>query len=183
MTRQSSRSISALAAGAAAFSMLGLPLAAGAAQPDACALVSAAMLAKLAPGLGAGHPSAVPHPAGVSTCVWSRRGRHLPALTLTVAPADASGVLKELKDGFGHMGYRIVPVAGLGNEAAAAIQQANPKHGLAAGVAELAVRVGKRQLIFSPMGLAVSGPGTKSFERLKRLAAGTVARLVATGGH
>ena len=32
------------------------------AKVDACALVTTAMVRQLAPGLGAGHPSSVPHP-------------------------------------------------------------------------------------------------------------------------
>lgn len=148
------------------------------AKVDACALVSAAMVAQLSPELGAaGHPSSVTHSSNVSTCVWDDRAHHLAALMLTVAPADPSGVAKGLTKGFANMGYHIVSVTGLGDEAAAAIQTADPEHGLAAGVAVLAVRVGRRQLGFSPMQLVISGPGTPAFKRLKRLAAETVARL------
>ena len=144
---------------------------------NACALVSAVTLAKLSPNLSAGHESAVPHPANVSTCVWDDRAHHLPALMLTVAPADPGGVAKGLAQGFANMGYRIVTVKGLGDEAAAAVQTADPKHGLAAAVAVLAVRVGKRQLGFSPMRLTITGPGTPAFQHLKRLATETIAHL------
>jgi len=186
MTDLSSKPFSTLPSRALAVLALGLSLAAcgkddsapaAVAKVDACALVDAAMVAKLAPGLGKGHPSSAAHPAGVSTCVWNDSAHHLPALMLTVAPADPSGVAKGLKQGLGKMGYRVVSVSGLGDEAATAIQQADPKHGLAAGVATLDVRVGKRQLGFSPMRLAISGPGTPAFERLKRFAADAVARL------
>ncbi len=102
---------------------------------------------------------------------------------LIVAPADPAGVAKGLASGFANMGYRIVSVTGLGDEVAAAVQLADPKHGLAAGVAGLSVRVGRRQLVFSPMRLAVPGPGTPAFKRLKRFAAETIAHLGAAGTH
>jgi len=147
-----------------------------AAKVDACALVTAAMVAKYATGLGKGHAGKVPQQSPVSTCIWTDAD-HLPALILTVAPSDPSGVAKGLEQGMAAMGYKVVSVSGLGDEAAVAIQQADPKLHTKTGVATLAVRVGKRQIGFSPMRPAISGTGTPTFKRLKELAAETAKRL------
>lgn len=145
---------------------------------DTCTLVTDAMVQQLAPGLGASHlMKPVAHqPDNITTCAWDD-ANHVPALMLTVAPADPSGVAGGLADGFANMGYHIVSVAGLGDEAAAAIQIADPKHGLTEAVAILAVRVGRQQLIFSPVMLSISKPGTPAFGRLKQLAADAIAHL------
>ena len=147
-----------------------------AAKVDACALVTAAMVAKYAPGLGKAHPGKVPQQSPVSSCIWSDAD-HLPALILTVAPSDPSGVAKGLEQGMGPMGYKVVSVSGLGDEAAVAIQQADPKLHTKTGIATLAVRVGKRQIGYSPMRPAISGTGAPAFKRLKELAAETAKRL------
>lgn len=144
---------------------------------DACALVSPALLGKIAHNLGAGHKSKTPHPANMSTCVWSDRASHLPVLMLTVAPADPAGVAKGLSSGMANMGYRIVSVRGLGDEAAAAIQIPNPHFHTKAAVAILSVRVGQQQMGFSPMSITIKGPGSASFKRLKNLVADSVMRF------
>lgn len=147
-----------------------------AAKVDACALVTASMVAKYATGLGKGHPGAIPKKSPFSTCVWSD-AHHIPGLILTVGPSDPSGVAKGLQRDLGETGYRVVSVSGLGDEAAVAIQQADPKFHTKTGVATLTVRVGKRQIGFSPMRPAISGTGTPAFKRLKELAAETAKRL------
>lgn len=150
--------------------------AAALAKVDACALVPDSMLAKYAPHVGKGHPGAIPKGSPVSTCVWSD-ARHIPELILTVGPRDPSGVAKGLQQGMGNMGYKIVPLSGLGDEAAVAIQQANPKLHTKTAIAELAVRVGKRQFSYSPIRPMISGTASPAFGRLKDLAADTANRL------
>jgi len=150
--------------------------AAAPAKVDACALVTGAMVAQYASGLGEGQPGKIPKQSSVSTCVWSD-AHHIPGLILNVGPADPSGVAKGLKQDLGKMGYKIVSVAGLGDEAAVAIQQADPKLHTETGVAVLSVRVGKRQFGYSPMRPAIAGTGAPGFERLKQLAAETAKRL------
>ena len=146
------------------------------AKVDACALVTASMVAKYATGLGKGHPGKVPQQSPVSTCVWSD-AHHIPGLILTVAPSGSSGVAQGLRRDLGKMGYTVESVPGLGDEAAVAIQQADPKLHTETGVATLAVRVGERQIGYSPMRPAISGTGTPTFKRLKELAAETAKRL------
>jgi len=146
------------------------------AKVDACALVTASMVAKYASGLGKGHPGAIPKQSPVSTCVWSD-AHHIPGLILTVGPSDPSGVAKGLETDLGKMGYRVVSVSGLGDEAAVAIQQADPKLHTKTGIATLTVRVGKRQIGYSPMRPAISGTDAPAFKRLKELAAETAKRL------
>lgn len=149
--------------------------AAAPARIDACALVSADMLAKFSSGLGTGHISKTPIP-NVSVCTW-KDDSHLPALILTVSPANPAGVAKGLETGMANMGYRIVSIKGLGDEAAVAIQIPNPKYHTKAGIADLEVRVGKRQFGYSPMRPGISGINTPAFAKLKRLASETIAKL------
>lgn len=147
-----------------------------AAKVDACALVTASMVATYATGLGKGHPGKIPKQSPFTTCVWSD-AHHIPGLILTVGPSDPSGVAKGLEQGMGPMGYKVVSISGLGDEAAVAIQQADPKLHTKTGIATLTVRVGKRQIGFSPMRPEISGTGTPTFKRLKELAAATAKRL------
>lgn len=192
MNEQTANILPAMAGRLLAILVLGLSLAAcgkndasggstsaPAAKVDACALVTASMAAKYATGLGKGHPGAIPKNSPVSTCVWSD-AHHIPGLILTVAPSGSTGVAKGLKRDLGKMGYRVVSVSGLGDEAAVAIQQADPKFHTKTAVATLTVRVGERQIGFSPMRPAISGTGTPAFERLKQLAAETAKRLRAS---
>ena len=141
---------------------------------DACGLLSDAEVHALAPGLSAGHAGKV-IVANTTTCEWDD-AHHLPGLTLQVSPADPSGVKKGLEEGFANMGYDVRSVTGLGGEAAVAVQRADPAHGLKVEVAELVLRVGKRQLLLSPMYLNIA-PATAGFKHLKALAAQAAARL------
>lgn len=147
---------------------------------DACALVTLDEVHALAPAVGPGHPSATKIP-NVYTCQWDN-SRHLPQLMLQVTLPDPAGVKQGLEAGMGNMGYTISAVAGVGDEAAVAVQQANPKYHTKAGVAILSVRVGRRQLAFSPVGLDITGTDTAAFNRLKTLANQAATRLKA-GDH
>jgi hypothetical protein len=190
MNEQTAKILPAMAGRLLAIIVLGLSLAAcgkddsasasaSVAKVDACPLVTASMVAKYATGLGKGHPGAIPKQSPFTTCVWSD-AHHIPGLILTVGPSDPSGVAKGLKQDLGKTGYRVVSVSGLGDEAAVAIQQADPKFHTKTGVATLTVRVGKRQIGFSPMRPAISGTSTPAFKRLKELAAETAKRLRAS---
>lgn len=147
----------------------------GGAGVDACSLLTAAEVHSLAPGLGAGHPSKTQQ-ANVSTCQWDN-AHGLPALMLEVVPAGASSLKESLQEGMGPMGYTVSDVPGLGDEAAVAVQQANPTYNIEAGVAILAVRVGKQVLQLSPAGLNIQGPGSPTFQALEKAAAAAAKRL------
>jgi hypothetical protein len=142
---------------------------------DACSLLSAADLQALAPGLSAGSPGKAKIP-NASTCEWDDAS-HLPALMLQVTPAPASSVKKDLESGFANMGYDVSEVSGLGDEAAVAVQRADPTHGVQAGVALLAVRVGKRELALSPVRLQIASTSDPAFKHLRDAAALAVSRL------
>lgn len=142
---------------------------------DACSLLSATDLQALAPGLGAGSPGKAKIP-NTSTCEWDDAS-HLPALMLQVTPAPASSVKKDLESGFANMGYDVSEVTGLGDEAAVAVQRADPTHGVQAGVALLAVRVGKRQLALSPVRLQIASTDDPAFKHLRDAAVLAVTRL------
>ncbi len=141
---------------------------------DACGLLSDAEVHALAPDLSAGHKGKVTV-ANTSICEWDD-AHHVPGFILQVSPADPSGVKKELEEGFANMGYDVRDVAGLGDEAAVAVQRADPARGIEAGVAGLVLRVGKRQLALSPVYLNIT-PATVKFKHLKALAAQAAARL------
>jgi len=156
---------------------------------DACGLLSTAEVHALAPGLSAGYGEKMivkdkmaafvkvkANVANAPICVWDD-AHHMPGLMLQVSPADPSGVKKGLEEGFpANMGYDVRDVTGLGDEAAVVIQRADPAHGIETGVAELALRVGKRQLLLSPAYMNIA-PATADFKHLKTLAARAAARL------
>jgi hypothetical protein len=142
---------------------------------DACSLLSDAEVHAVAPDVGSGHPGSVQIP-GASVCQWDD-SKHLPALTLQVTAADPADVKKGLEDAFANMGYDVISVPGLGDEAAVAVQRPDPSHGIESGVAVLAVRVGKRELALSPMRLNITTIDSTDFEHLKQAAAQAVARL------
>ncbi|MGA7801352.1 MAG: hypothetical protein WCC36_11130 [Gammaproteobacteria bacterium] len=145
-----------------------------AAPPDACSLLSNADIHSLAPSLGKGRPGSVKI-ANVSTCGWPD-AHGIAALTLQVAPAPSHSLHDDLASAFGAMGYDIQSVSGLGDEAVVAVQQADPKYGLQAGVAILSVRVGKRVVSLSPARIDVK-PGSARYQRLKELAAKAAGEL------
>jgi|GEM_PF-2530504 len=142
--------------------------------PDACALLSDAAVHALAPGLGQGRVGKA-NIANVSTCEWPD-AHGIPGLMLQVTPAPSTSLRKDLSSGFAAMGYDIQGVSGLGDEAAVAIQQADPKYGLTAGVAILSVRKGQRVLSLSPVRIDVK-PGSARYARLKKLAAEAASHL------
>jgi len=145
------------------------------ASVDACSLLSDAEVRAVAPDVGSGHAGSVRIP-GASVCQWDD-AKHLPALTLQVTAAAPSDVKKGLEDAFANMGDDVISVAGLGDQAAVAVQRADPGHSIEAGVAVLAVRVGERELALSPMRLNITTINSADFEHLKQAAAQAVARL------
>ncbi len=153
---------------------------AGGHRVDACSLLTDAEVHAFAPGLSAGHPGKMQRP-GVSTCQWDN-AHGIPALMLEVVPAGESSVKETLEEGMGPMGYTVTDVPGLGDEAAVAVQQANPKYNIEAGVAILAVRVGKQVLQLSPAGLSIPGPGADGFNAFEKAAATAAQRLKTNAG-
>ena len=91
----------------------------------------------------------------------------IPALitSVTRSPKKVSDSLSILGSG-----YTIEEVSGLGDEAAIAVQQPNPKYGLKAGIAALHIIKGKKALNFSFFGLSML-PGDPEFQQIKLLAA------------
>ncbi|MEJ2185612.1 MAG: hypothetical protein P8Z36_06695 [Gemmatimonadota bacterium] len=165
----------ALATAFAVLSGSGASAQAAGAGVDACSLLSAADVHAFAPGLGAGHPGKTQR-ANVSTCQWDN-AHGIPVLMLEVVPAGASSLKESLEEGMGPMGYSVVDVPDLGDEAAVAVQQANPTYNIQPGVAILTVRVGKQVLQLSPAGLNIQGPGSAGFQAFKKAAATAAKRL------
>ena len=146
-----------------------------AALPDACSLLSNADVHVLAPSLAKGRPGKVKI-KNVSTCEWPD-AHGIPALMVQVNVAPPHSLRKDLASGIAAMGgYDIKNVSGLGDEAAMAVQQANPKYGLKAGIAILSVRVGKRVVSLSPMRINIK-PGTAKFKRFMQLVAKATSHL------
>lgn len=149
--------------------------AAMAALPNACSLLSTADVHSLAPSLVKGRPGKVKF-KNVSTCEWPD-AHGIPGLMVQVNVAPPHSLRKDLASGIAAMGgYDIMSISGLGDEAAMAVQQANPKYGLKVGIAILSVRVGKRVVSLSPMRINIK-PGTEKFKRFKKLAAKAASHL------
>jgi len=138
-----------------------------------CSLLTDAEVAKLAPGIKHGKLDTV---AGAKICDWLD-ANGIPAVQLQVYPAPSSSLRTDLKTGIAaYGGYTIVDVAGLGDEAAAAFQKADPSKGLTAGLATLLVRSGDRVIGLSTPRVQVL-QGSKAFALVKQLAATALKRL------
>ncbi len=148
-------------------------------RADACALLTDAEAHTVAPGTGQGHPGKAKM-KNVATCEWDN-AHGMPALMLQVMPVEPAGIMGGLQENLGSSGYDILAIPQLGDEAATAIQQADPKYGMKREVAILSVRVGDRELNLSPTGVTIDDPGTPSFAKLAHAAALAVERLQASG--
>lgn len=141
-----------------------------------CSLLTDAEVAKLAPTAGHGKLDTVA--GGNHICDWPD-ANGIPAVQLQVYPATPSSLRAELKNGIGAFGgYTIVAVAGLGDEAAAAFQKADPSKGLTAGLAELTVRSDDRVIGLSTPRVQVL-QDSPAFVLVKGLVAKALARLKA----
>ncbi|MGA8262707.1 MAG: hypothetical protein WB783_21090 [Arenicellales bacterium] len=148
---------------------------------DACTLVTPAEIHGLSPRLGSGHHSKMKIPnKSVSICDFDD-DKHIPALILTVTPAPSGGVKADLEQQLGGFGYAMSSVSGLGDEAAAAVQQPDPSKGIKAGLAFLASRAGQWEVTLSPVRLDIPDSSGAAFSRLKTVAAAAVTRLRAAG--
>lgn len=148
---------------------------------DACTLVTTAEIHGLAAQLGSGQHSKAKIPnKSVSICDFDD-DKHIPALILTVTPAPSGGVKADLEQQLGGFGYAISSVSGLGDEAAAAVQQSDPSKGIKAGLAFLASRAGQWEVTLSPVRLDIPDSSGAAFSRLKTVAAAAVTRLRGAG--
>jgi hypothetical protein len=99
-----------------------------------CDLLTDTEASGFVPGL---QPHQLDTVAGVDKiCDWPD-GHGIPRVQLQVYEADPQGPAAELWPSLGPSGYKAIDVAGVGERAAAAIQQANPDLGLKEGVASL----------------------------------------------
>lgn len=138
-------------------------------QVDVCSLLTQAEVDSLfGKSIGAGkHDSAVPHVQG---CIWPAAG--IPSFILQVLPAPAS-VHSSIDPG---ESYQVIDLEGLGDQAAVAIQQANPQYGTATGVAILGLAKGDYMVTLSPVRLDIQ-ESSPQFELLKKLANNAVQKL------
>lgn len=136
---------------------------------DVCNLLTQAEVDSLfGKPVGAGKPDlAVPHVQG---CIWPATG--IPSFILQVLPAPAS-VHSSIDPG---EGYQVIDLEGLGDQAAVAIQQANPQYGTATGVAILGLAKGDYMVTLSPVRLDIQ-EGSPQFELLKQLANNAAQKL------
>ncbi|MEJ1354173.1 MAG: hypothetical protein RPU64_14955 [Candidatus Sedimenticola sp. (ex Thyasira tokunagai)] len=73
-------------------------------------------------------------------------------------------------------GYRVIDVEGLSGQAAAAIQQENPKYGITSGLAIFGIVKDDYMVTLSPVRLNIK-EGSPQFELLKELANSALQRL------
>jgi hypothetical protein len=138
-------------------------------QDDVCSLLTQAEVDSLfGKSVGAGKSDlAVPHVQG---CIWPATG--IPSFILQVLPAPAS-VHSSIDPG---KGYQVIDLEGLGDQAAVAIQQANPQYGTTEGVAILGLAKGDYMITLSPVRLGIQ-EGSPPFELLKKLANNAAQKL------
>jgi hypothetical protein len=153
-------SVSAAAAGTT-------PVGGAGAAGDPCSLLTDAQVAELAADLGPGTARDV---GGTTVCVWPN-ARGVDAVQLMVLPARGTPLRAELEDGIAAFGgYEVVAVDGLGDEAAAAFQQADPSLGVEAGLAALIARSEDTVIQLSTPTVAVA-QGSAEFATAKSLVA------------
>ena len=136
---------------------------------DPCGLIAAEKLIAIFPTLQKAEEQAV----GSETVCNYIDTMGIPALVISLSKAG-SGVRKTLT--MLGSGYVIEDVSGLGDEAAIAIQQANPQFGLKEGIAALHIKKGERSLNFSFFRINLN-PGDVEFDKIKVLAAEMVGKL------
>lgn len=139
-----------------------------------CSLLTDGEVATIAPGVGHGTVHEV---AGVTKiCEWPN-SHDLPEVQLQVNLPPASSIQSELKTGLAAGGgYTIVSVSGLGDEAAAAFQKADPAKGLKAGLAVIVARSGDKVVQLSTPLVAIE-QGSAGFTKAKDLVAKAISRL------
>jgi hypothetical protein len=109
--------------------------------------------------------------SGFPECVWPAKG--VPKFMLQVLPSASGKMVKAIDPG---QGYRVHNIKGLRGEAAVAIQKANPKYGIKAGVAILAIKAKNFTLTFSPVNLDIQ-EGSPKFDVLKKIAEKAAGRI------
>ena len=140
---------------------------------DPCSLLTDEDVGALAPQI---HHQKLETVAGTATiCEWPN-DRGIPVVQLQVTAANPSGPAAELKSNLGPSGYQVIDVPGVGDRAAAAVQQADPSKGLTARVASLLVQAGRYDIGLSTPGLEIV-PGSPKFAALKQAAILAVERL------
>ena len=142
---------------------------------DPCSLLTDAEVKRLAPAARHGKVHKV---GGARICEWLD-ANGIPFVQFQVYQAPASSLRAELKNTIGaYGGYRIIDVAGLGDEAAAAFQKADPAKGLSPGLAALTVRTGDRVLELATPRVDVR-QSSPAFALVETLAAKALVRLKA----
>jgi len=148
-------------------------LSSSAAHP--CDLLTLADVQKLEPSIQSGKVDTVG--GGNKICDWGD-SQGIPKVQLQVFAAPSGSLKEEMSNGLGAFGgYDFVDVSGLGNEAVAGFQQADPAKGLKAGLASLEARKGNQVVdISTPLGTPVQ-QGSARFDIVKQLMAKALAGL------
>jgi len=140
---------------------------------DPCTLLTDEDVSALVPGV---HHQKLDTVAGTNKiCEWPNE-RGIPVVQLQVTPADPAGPGAELKTSLGPAGYKIVDVKGIGDRAAAAVQEADPSKGLTAAVASLVVEAGGYDVRLSTPMVEIR-PGSRKYAELEQMASLAVERL------
>ena len=136
---------------------------------DPCTLVAAEKVIAIFPTLQKAEKQSV----GPETVCNYLDSMGIPALVISLSKSMTN--VRETLSILGP-GYAIEDISGLGDEAAIAVQQANPKFGLKEGIAALHVRKGNLSLNFSFFRINLM-PADDEFEKIRVLAAEMVAKL------
>jgi hypothetical protein len=137
---------------------------------DPCNLIAPEKVYATFPGLKAMKKQTV----GPSTTCNYLDKYNIPALIIFTGKAGATSAQDALS--MLGSGYTIQNVSGIGDEAAIAIQQANPQFGLEERIAQLHVKKGKIFLSLSPVRIKASSVN-EELEKLKILAAEMLEKL------
>ncbi len=129
-----------------------------------CSLLSTADVQQLDPALGAGKVATV---GKNKICDWPD-AHGIPAVQLQVVIPPSGSLKDDLKTNLAPSGYDVVDLSGIGDEAAAAFQQADASKGLTAGLAEIEARAGDRVVGITTPGLSITQDSAQ-FETVKQL--------------
>lgn len=144
----------------------------GSGSVDPCSLLTDDEVHQVAPKAGAHR---IEHPVkSVTICAWPNSSG-VPEVQLQVSPRPAGTLKSDMSDFLG-TGYSYVEISGLGDEAAAAFQKADPSIGTTSGLADIEVRKGD-QVVSMSVSYVQIDPDSPEFDTVKSLMATAVDRL------
>lgn len=143
-----------------------------------CSLLTDAQVKQIAPHVG--HKADERHSGVRDTCDWPN-ATGVPVVQLQVSQATTTSLVTDLTKGIdAHGGFTVVPVSGVGDEAAAAFQNGDPSKGVTTDLAVISVRSGSTIVsLYTPL-LSIQ-QHSAGFANVKKLMSAAITHLPGAG--